>query len=96
MAIESINTSKVTNTVQQVKSATKNTVDTNNQENKAIANDDTVSIKNMPAHDANAPVVDEVRTANVKAAIQSGSYSVNPERVAGKMMQLDLKLPNTT
>jgi negative regulator of flagellin synthesis FlgM len=42
------------------------------------------------------PTVNENRVAAIKSAIQNGSYTVNPERVADKMLQFDDKLPDST
>lgn len=96
MAIQSINTGTVTGSVSQTKPTTKNTIDTKDQAASAVASDDTVSIKNIPNSESSTPVIDEIRIANIKAALQSDRYKIDPERIANKMMQLDLKLPNTT
>lgn len=40
---------------------------------------------------ANAtPTVNQDKVATLKAAVQSGDYQPNPERIASKMMQLEL------
>ena len=100
MAIQPVNSGSVANTVSQTKSTTKNTVDTKNQAPGSVSGDDTVSLTNGIAKPSdiglNAPIVDDNRVSNIKAALESGSYQINPERTAEKLMQLDLKLPNTT
>ncbi len=95
MVIESI-TNKVGSPVQHTKSATKNAVDAKPQASATMVNEDTVSLKNIQANDTSTPVANEARIANLKAAIESGSYRINPEQIASKMMQLDFNLPNTT
>ncbi|WP_456374402.1 flagellar biosynthesis anti-sigma factor FlgM [Thiolapillus sp.] len=40
----------------------------------------------------NQPVVDTKRVEQVKQAIMDGSYSVDPTRIAEKMMELDMAL----
>lgn len=95
MVIESI-TNKVGSPVQHTKSAIKNAVEAKPQASATMVNEDTVSLKNIQANDTSTPVANEARIANLKAAIESGSYRINPEQIASKMMQLDFNLPNTT
>ena len=38
---------------------------------------------------ANAPDVDEARVAEVKAAIESGNYEINPDAIADAMLQFE-------
>jgi flagellar biosynthesis anti-sigma factor FlgM len=40
--------------------------------------------------------VNETRVADIKTALEAGEYKVNPERIADKMLQMELKLPNST
>jgi len=40
--------------------------------------------------------VDEARVAAIKTAIENGSYRIDPERVAKKMLQFEEKLPDST
>ncbi|MBB4632832.1 flagellar biosynthesis anti-sigma factor FlgM [Sphingosinicella soli] len=42
------------------------------------------------ARDAAAAPVDNARVAELRAAIASGSYTVDPEQIARKMVDLDL------
>ncbi|MDV3238289.1 MAG: flagellar biosynthesis anti-sigma factor FlgM [Gammaproteobacteria bacterium] len=41
---------------------------------------------------ASQPVVDADRVATVKEALTNGSYAIDPERIAGKMMSLEKAL----
>lgn len=42
------------------------------------------------------PEIDEKRVADIKAALQSGTYQVNPDSIAKKILQLDSLLPNSS
>lgn len=53
-------------------------------------------IKSATVAGASAPVVNEDRVAAIKAAVQAGSYQVNAERVAEKMLQFEGQLSNST
>ncbi len=44
----------------------------------------------------NQPVVDTKRVEQVKQAIMDGSYTVDPTRIAEKMMELDMALKPKT
>ncbi len=46
-------------------------------------------LKNMEATLSSVPVVDHQRVANIKQAISNGTFNVNPDRVASKMMNLE-------
>lgn len=104
MSIESINNSR-TNAVLSGKTAKKDASDTKNPPalTTSGAMDDTVSLTSMPQglrHTAEslAPeqLVNDARIAKVRAAIEDGSYVVNPERVAKKMLQFEFNTPDTT
>lgn len=41
---------------------------------------------------ANQPVTDAKRVEEIKEAIASGEYEINPERIAEKLLQLDKEL----
>jgi negative regulator of flagellin synthesis FlgM len=43
-----------------------------------------------------APPVNESRVAEIKAAVNAGTYQIDPARVADKMMQLETKIANST
>lgn len=42
------------------------------------------------ARDAAAAPIDQARVAQLRAAIADGSYAVDPEKIASKMVELDL------
>lgn len=41
---------------------------------------------------AAAPAINEARVAEVKAAIDAGTYKVNPDAIASRMLELDKQL----
>lgn len=100
MAIQSINTGNIGNTMPQVKSTNKNIIDTQNPSMGSTAGTDTVNISlGMSAAmdtPSATPIVDENRVAHIKAALQSGTYKINPERVAKKLLQFDQQLISDT
>lgn len=100
MAIQSINAGNVGSTVPQAKSANKNIIDTKNQSMGSTASTDTVNITPGINNASNAgpatPIVDENRVANIKAALQSGAYEIDPERIAKKLLQFDQQLISDT
>lgn len=100
MAIYPVNSGNVANTVSQTKSTARTEVDTKSPAPVSVSGDDTVSLTDGIANPSDvgtsAPMVNDNRVANIKAALQSGSYQIDPERIAEKLMQLDLNLPNTT
>ncbi|WKJ89865.1 flagellar biosynthesis anti-sigma factor FlgM [Methylomonas montana] len=53
-------------------------------------------IKSATAASAAASVVNEDRVAAIKAALQEGSYQVNAESVAGKILQFEKQLTNSS
>lgn len=53
-------------------------------------------IKSATAASAAASVVNEDRVAAIKAAVQDGSYQVNAESVAGKIVQFEKQLTNSS
>lgn len=102
MAIQSINNVSTNNAATPSKSASKAAVDTNKP---AIAMDkglDTVSISAGPSVqkaleiiDA-TPEVNESRVAAIKAAVEAGTYEINPDRIAEKMLQQETAITNST
>lgn len=56
----------------------------------------TQEIKKALESGAASSVIDEARVERVKAALQNGSYEINAERIAEKLLQLDHRLPNST
>lgn len=101
MAIQSIN-NVTTNVAAQTKPAGKNPLEASKQPGNPATDADTINISTAggikKAVDASnsAPVVNESRVAEIKAAIQAGNYKIDPDRVAEKMMQLETKLANST
>ncbi|MCQ8180808.1 flagellar biosynthesis anti-sigma factor FlgM [Methylomonas sp. SURF-1] len=101
MAIESITGKPVTTSIPakpgvkdaaELKQRIESSVVSDTVEITATAQD----IKTASAAGASASVVNEDRVAAIKAAIQAGSYQVNAERVAEKMLQFDKQLPDST
>lgn len=104
MAIDSIN-NNVAGLAPQNKTAAKQLpVDVKNSPvDTVISNADTVSITttakdidNVSKKGASEPAINESRVAEIKASLSDGTYQINPERVAKKMLQLETKLPDTT
>lgn len=103
MAIQPINNVNAAAVTNQTKSTGKSTPATSSANVNPAMDDDTVRITSTAqdikkALDASAstPVVNENKVAELKAALQAGTYQVDPDRVADKMLQLETKLPNTT
>ncbi len=103
MAIQSVNNVNAANVATQTKSANKNSLETNKQPDNLATDADTINIstaqgikKAVDVGTSSAAVVDETRVAEIKAAIQAGTYKINPDRVAEKMMQLETKIANST
>lgn len=103
MPIESIKNT-VANPVLPGKSAKKDAVDQKGQAaSAAVTASDTVSLTSM-SHglkrsaevDSHDQQVNEARVAKIKAAIQDGSYVIDPERIAKKMLQFESNFPDTT
>jgi len=103
MPIESINNT-VANPVLPNKSAKRDAIDNKSQASgTASAMDDTVSINAMTqgikqTAELTSPVqmVNEAHVAKIRSAIQDGSYEINHERLAQKMMQFEFNIPDTT
>ncbi|MEY4720201.1 MAG: hypothetical protein RL563_2819 [Pseudomonadota bacterium] len=101
MAIEIINTKPIGPSPSN-KPTNNTTVATNSKtavETTPVAQDDSVvitstaqNIQNASSTNASAPV-NEQRIQKLMAAVQDGSYQINPERIAEKMLDLDLNLP---
>lgn len=101
MAIESIN-GKAFSTVVPAKTAAKDLVEAKDKSAGAV-DTDTVNITataqglaEAAATSASAPAVNEDRVAEIRAALQSGTYSFDPERIARKMLQFEDKLPDSS
>ena len=103
MVIQSINTGSIVNTATQTKSTSQATLETKQPPAKLATDEDTVSItaqaqdlKKATDAIASAPIIDEKRVAALKTAIEAGQYSIDPDRVAKKILQQEIQLPNTT
>ncbi len=101
MAIESVS-GKAINTVLPTKPGAKDTVDVK-QKSSVTVSTDTVDfthtaqdIKTAVETGAAAPLINEDRVAAIKSALQSGSYKVDAEHIAEKMLRFEEKLPDST
>jgi negative regulator of flagellin synthesis FlgM len=101
MAIEIISGNTL-NSQLPAKSVAKDAADVKQKASTPVSTDTidftntTQDVKNALAASAAAPVVNEDRVAAIKAAVQSGSYKADVERVAEKMLQFEDKLPDST
>lgn len=102
MSIESIH-NNVANALLSGKAARKDPVESKSSSTLATGvKDDTVSISSMPqglkqlAEGDSSPVSNEARLAEIRASIKDGSYLIDPQRLAKKMLQFESKLPDTT
>lgn len=103
MAIQSVNSGNPLTNAAAAKPAGKNANDSQSPALNSAAEEDTVRLTNTAqdikkASDAamSAPMADEKRVAEVKAALEAGNYQINPGRIADRMLQLEAKLPDTT
>jgi negative regulator of flagellin synthesis FlgM len=103
MPIESINNT-IASAVLPNKSAKKDSIE-NKSQTASTANvmDDTLSInamtqgiKHTAELDSPEHMVNEPRVAKIRAALQDGSYEINHERLAKKMLQFEFNIPDTT
>lgn len=102
MAIHSINNINTGNAATQTKSANKSSLETGKQTSNVSNDVDTVNI--TVAQDIqkaldvslSASPVNESRVAEIKAAVNAGTYLIDPARVADKMMQLETEIANST
>ena len=107
MAIDPINTKPI-GPLSSTKPASSSAVEIKGKSpdnTPAVASDDRVVItstvqnmqnmQNGSSSSSTAPV-DEQRIQKVMTALQDGSYTTNPERIAKKMLQFELNLPDTT
>jgi negative regulator of flagellin synthesis FlgM len=101
MAIEPIS-SKPISLSTATKTVAKEKLDDTQTTNKTGSTDTinvdntTSDIKSAIAAGASTPVVNEDRVAAIKAAINSGTYQINPDSIAKKMLQFEDKLPNSS
>jgi negative regulator of flagellin synthesis FlgM len=101
MAIESISGNTI-NSVTPVKSGAKDAVNVKHKTSEPISTDtvdltDTAQdIKTAVATGGTSPVINEDRVAALRSALQSGSYKVDVERVAEKMLRFEDQLTNST
>lgn len=104
MPIESIN-NNIVSAVLQSKFAKKDPVDNKGSaaSTSSSATDDTVSItatthgiKQTAEVDSPEQAVNEVRVAKIKTALQDGNYVIDHDRLAKKMLQFELNIPDTT
>lgn len=102
MAIQSISNVSTSNAATQTKSANKTASDSIKQPVGLDKASDTVSISAGPnvqrafeIIDA-TPVVNESRVAEIKAALDAGTYQINPDRIAAKMLQQEAEITNSS
>ncbi len=62
---------------------------------KVSLTETTVRLRALHGSLANAPVVDEAKVASIKAAIANGSYHIDPNRIADKLIQFERELLGT-
>lgn len=103
MAIQSVNNVNATNVAAPTKSTNKSSLDASKQSDSLAADADTINIstaegikKAVDVGASTSSAVDGARVAEIKAAIQAGTYKIDPDRVAEKMMQLETKIANST
>ncbi len=103
MAIQPVNTNNTINAAGQAKLANKSTLENKNGAINTAADDDTVNITSVAQDIKKAsdtgisePIINEKRVAEIKTAIEAGNYKIDPNRIADKMLQLEIKLPNST
>jgi len=56
---------------------------------KVTLTDTAAKLKSLESDLANQPVVDGGRVKHMQSSIQSGSYEMNPERIADKMINFE-------
>ncbi len=54
-----------------------------------ILTDTAARMRSLENTVASMPVVDSQRVAEIRQAIQEGSYEINPERIAAKMLDME-------
>jgi negative regulator of flagellin synthesis FlgM len=98
MAIESINGR--TRALLATKAVPKTEIDSGNKATKQAEKNDSVAITGMAQgikkafeSSSSGAIVDVERVAAVKQALAEGSYQINAERIAEKMMQYDKLMP---
>jgi negative regulator of flagellin synthesis FlgM len=101
MAIESISGNTI-NSVTPAKSGAKDAGNVKQNASVSVSTDtvdltDTAQdIKTAVTTGVSSPVINEDRVAAIRSALQSGSYKVDAERVAEKMLRFEDQLPNST
>lgn len=102
MAIESISGTLLTNSPVSAKSTVKEAT-TVKSDTGLSSTSDTIEftntsqdIKSAVTNNSKTPPVNMERVAAIKSAIESGSYTVNANRVADKILQFDKQLPNSS
>lgn len=56
-------------------------------------NDSTDKLRNLGSSIHEQTPVDETKVSRIKALIDSGNYTVNPQRVAAKLLNMEQTLP---
>ncbi len=72
----------------------KNTVDATKDAEQVVLTDTAVKLHAIEQAVAKASPVDSERVAAVKKAVEEGSYQIDPERVADKLLQVEAQLPH--
>ncbi len=72
-----------------VKKASQHDHDTGTSADKVTLTDTAAKLKSLESELSSQPVVDNNKVKNVQTSIQSGTYKMDPERIADKMINFE-------